>query len=371
MAGHIPTSHPGRSFYCFYLITSNIMKLLSRSSALAVTSCGALFLTACQSGAAPSTAKSSDAVTALIRRTTPQAVGQFQVGQLPAGGIERFEIRAANGKIALLGNTPVAQASAYGWYLKHVANAHLSWSGDQTKLPARLPAPVAPIEVASPYATRHAFNYCALSYTAPYWDWNRWQREIDFMAVNGFNQVLVTAGMEKVWQLTLRELGYPEAKIREFIPSTTYAAWWNMGNLEGTGGPLSEKAIENETRLGVQIVNRLRELGMTPLLNGFVGLLPHDIGEYVPELKSEMIPQGNWGDGVYVRPAVLTPTGTQFNRVAAIYYKHLHQVYGGPTSVYGGDLFHEGGRQGDTDLAKAGQAVQSAMQVASPGSTWA
>lgn len=349
-------SHPG----VIAAISSGILFLLPR--------CG--FTAPASTAPAKATSKSSQSVAALIRRITPQAASNFQVGQLPAGGPERFEIRAVGGKIALLGSTPVAQASAYGWYLKHVANAHLSWSGDQTRLPARLPAPTAPIEILSPYAKRHAFNYCTLSYTAPYWDWNRWQREIDFMALNGFNQVLVTAGMEKVWQLTLRELGYPEAKIREFIPSPTYAAWWNMGNLEGTGGPLSNTAIENETRLGIQIVNRLRELGMTPVLNGFVGLLPHDIGEYVPDLAPEMIPQGTWGDGVYIRPAVLNPTKSQFNRVAAIYYKHLHQVYGGPTTVYGGDLFHEGGKQENTDLEKAGQAVQSAMQVASPGSVW-
>lgn len=27
-------------------------------------------------------------------------------------------------------------------------------------------------------------NYCTVSYTAAYWDWERWQREIDFMAMN-------------------------------------------------------------------------------------------------------------------------------------------------------------------------------------------
>lgn len=308
------------------------------------------------------------AVEALIRRVTPQSAAQFQIVSLPAGGSERFEIRASNNKIVLSGNTPTAQASAYGWYLKHVANAHLSWNGDQLNLPARLPAPTATIINSTPYPKRFAFNYCTLSYTSAFWDWQRWQREIDFLATNGFNQVLVTAGMEKVWRQTLRDLGYPEDKIRQFIANPAYAAWWHMGNLEGTGGPMSAAQIENEAKLGRQITTRMRELGITPVLTGFVGLLPNDIGDYVPDLKPDLLPQGSWN--VYQRPIVLKPTSTQFPRVAAIWYKNLHAQYGGSSLAYGGDLFHEGGRPGDTPLDEAAKNVQTAMQKASPGSTW-
>lgn len=309
-------------------------------------------------------------VEALIQRVTPQAASQFSVQSLALpSGKEGFEIRGANNAIVLRGNTRVAQASAYGWYLKHVANAHLSWNGDQLKLPARLPAPSTPIAISTPYAKRYAFNYCTLSYTSAFWDWERWQREIDFLAVNGFNQVLVTAGLEKVWLQTLREMGYPEAKIRQFIASPAYAAWWHMGNLEGEGGPLSEAQIENEAQLGRQIVTRIRELDMTPVLTGFVGLLPNDIGDYAPELRADLLPQGQW-NSTYQRPIVLKPTSGQFPRVAALWYKNLHQVYGGPSPAYAGDLFHEGGHPGDTPLDQAARSVQTAMQLASPGSTW-
>ena len=310
----------------------------------------------------------SNAVEALIRRTTPKVASQFQIGSLPASGGERFEIRASNGKILLNGSTTSAQTAAFGWYLKHVAGAQLSWNGDQLDLPARLPAPAAPIAISTPYPNRFAFNYCTLSYTSAFWDWERWQRELDFLATSGFNQVLLTAGMERVWLQTLREMGYPEAKIRQFIASPAYAAWWHMGNLEGEGGPLSDAFIENEAQLGRRIAARMRELGMTPVLTGFVGLLPSDIGEYLPALAPDLLPQGVWNG--YQRPIVLQPTSAQFARVADIWYRNLHQVYGGSSAAYGGDLFHEGGRPGDTPLDEAARAVQMAMQKASPGSTW-
>lgn len=323
--------------------------------------------TACIFLACAASLRASPAVDAMIARITPGAAAQFTTETLPGGGPERFEIRAENGRIMLRGTSLAAQAAAYGWYLKHVANAHLSWNGNQLSLPARLPAPAEPIKASSPYPIRYAYNYTALSYTAAFWDWPRWERELDFLATSGFNQALVTAGLEKVWRETLRELGYPEDRIRAFIASPAYAAWWHMGNLEGEGGPLSDAQVENEAALGRRIATRMRELGIAPVLAGFVGLLPHDIGDYVPKL--DLIPQGEWVGG-YQRPIVLRPTSPAFPRIAAIWYKHLHAIYGGPARAYAGDLFHEGGNPGGTPLKEAAQAVQRAMQTASPDSVW-
>ena len=63
-------------------------------------------------------------------------------------------------------------------------------------------AEVAPIRI--------AYNYCTLSYTFAYYSDLEWQFEIDRLADAGYNVALVTDGTFKVWQLTLRELGYSE-----------------------------------------------------------------------------------------------------------------------------------------------------------------
>lgn len=99
---------------------------------------------------------------------------------------------------------------------------------------------IQPITQASPYRFLFAYNYCTLSYTMAFWDWKRWEREIDFLAVTGYNQALVTAGLEKVWQLTLRDLNYPEEEIKKFITNPAFAAWSNMGNLHAHGDRLTE-----------------------------------------------------------------------------------------------------------------------------------
>ena len=140
-----------------------------------------------------------------------------------------------------------------------------------------------------------------------------------------------------------------------------------MGNLEGEGGPVSPTIIENEAKLGRFLVKRMRQLGMEPVLQGYVGFLPHDMP--TDKVKGRIIPQGKWC-GHYNRPAVLQPTAEDFPRLAALWYKHLRSVYGYQGMNFGGDLFHEGGSTGGTPLTPAARAVQAAMQKAAPGSRW-
>ncbi|QQL44102.1 alpha-N-acetylglucosaminidase [Sulfuriroseicoccus oceanibius] len=302
----------------------------------------------------------------MVKRVHPDHAESIEFRSIPAtDGKSGFTISAADGKIQLAGSDTSAKAAAYGWYLKHVSRSHLSWSGDHLR--AGAPLPDEPISQSSPYRHRFAFNYCTLSYTMAFWDWERWEREIDYLAINGYTHALVTAGLEKVWQQTLHELGYPEEKTRDCIANPAFAAWWHMGNLEGHGGPLSQGLIDREAELGRKIVKRMRELGITPVHQGFVGLLPNGIDEHVEGLT--LVPQGHWVGG-FRRPTVLDPTTDAFQKIAEVWYRNLEDVYGARGEAFGGDLFHEGGSHGNINVKAAAKSVQHAMQTASPDSTW-
>lgn len=81
----------------------------------------------------------------LIERVTPGYSKQFVLELIPAGkdGQDVYEIDGKKGKVILRGNNPVSLATAYNQYLKYTCGAHVSWFGDQLKLPKSLPAPVA------------------------------------------------------------------------------------------------------------------------------------------------------------------------------------------------------------------------------------
>jgi alpha-N-acetylglucosaminidase len=316
---------------------------------------------------APAIAASPTAsVDALVAKMTPELSKQISLSLNPKRS--GFKIAANKGKIAIEAGNPNELAAGYGYYLRHVLRLNWSWNGNRLKLPKNLPALKSPIEVETPWKWRYAYNYCTLSYTSAFWGPKEWATELDRMAMNGINLALVQAGLEKVWQLTLKDLGYPEDKIFAFIPNPSAAAWWNMGNLEGMGGPLTQGVIDREAKLGRQIVTTMKAYGMTPVLQGFVGLVPHDLGDYFKEGDAKYVPQGEWCG--HTRPIVLDPTTKAFNKVAAIWYKNLEKVYGMKPTMLGGDLFHEGGQSGDINVTEAAQCVQAAMQKAAPGSTW-
>lgn len=312
---------------------------------------------------APAAEINTKAAQKLVQRVTPQYAGRIQFSvnpQLKASTIE------GKGRFVFIQAPDIHECiRAYGYYLRHIAKVHFSWNGDCTG-GSSFVVPSRKIAVPAALPFNYALNYCTLSYTTVTWDKKRWERELDLMALNGVKYVLVTSGLEKVWQNFLTELEYPKDKIAAFIPNPCYAAWWNMGNLEGEGGPVSQTLIDSEAELGRFLVKRLKALGMEPVLQGYVGFLPHDYPK--AGINGKLLPQGKWCG--YHRPTVLQPTAPAFESIAALWYKHLHAVYGTTAKAYGGDLFHEGGRKGNTDLRRAAQAVQGAMQKAAPGSIW-
>jgi alpha-N-acetylglucosaminidase len=262
-------------------------------------------------------------------------------------------------------------AAGLGCYLRDVAQAHWSWCGNRLAVP--MPVPTQTYTYTPAFTRTVAYNYCTLSYTMAFWGKEEWRAELDRLALYGFEMPLVQAGLPKVWQLTLRELGYPEDRINAFIPDEAAAAWWNMGNLEGLGGPLSQERIDGDAELGRYIVAEAKALGMKPILQGFVGLLPHDLPQYLSKTEyadAKFVNQGRWVDG-FVRPTLLLPNSETYAKIAAIWYKNLLKVYGVESAdAFAGDLFHEGGSTAGVDVTACARAVQAAQQKASPGAIW-
>lgn len=298
----------------------------------------------------------------VVQRMTPRYAGRVHF-ELVQGQKSPVITAAANGGILIRAENERECIRAYGYYLRHVAGVHFSWNGDHAGA-AQFVVPEQPIEVPHTLPLNYAFNYCTMCYTAVHWDEERWMRELDLLALNGMHYVLVTVGLEKVWQAFLRDIGCEQLGA-SFIAHPCYSAWWHMGNLEGMGGPVSRGLIESEARLGRAIVQRIVELGMEPVLQGYVGFIP-STSSWDKEL---IAPQGKWVAG-YTRPHMLRADKPEFQSVAKKWYENLEKVYGYRAHAFAGDLFHEGGNTKALPLKRIAAGVQSAMQAASPGSLW-
>jgi alpha-N-acetylglucosaminidase len=254
---------------------------------------------------------------------------------------------------------------AFHRYLRDYCHLSISWTGNRPAPPRKLPRVTQPLRVISPYRYRFLFNYCTFDYTMAFWDWPRWEREIDWMAVHGVNLSLAIVGQEAVWQQTLRRMGYRDAEILAFLSGPAFTAWWLMGNLEGWGGPVTQTWIDAQRLLQQKILRRLRELDISPVLQGFYGMVPHSFAAKFP--RANIHNPGTWGR--FRRPGMLLPTDSLFPKIAAIYYAEQMRLYGA-ANFFQGDPFHEGGDPSGVDLPAAGRGIYAAMDKASPGAVW-
>ncbi|MBK6963705.1 MAG: alpha-N-acetylglucosaminidase [Bacteroidales bacterium] len=281
-----------------------------------------------------------------------------------------FEIESVNGKIKLSGTSQPAIGYALNYYLTQYCRCQLSHVGENLSLPDPLPVIPEKIRKESPYQYRYFYNYCTYNYAKAFWNWEQWEKEIDWMVIHGINMPLAIIGTEAVWQNTLRQFNVPEDAISRFIPGPAYTAWWLMGNLEGWGGPVSQAWIDQQAGLQQKIVGRMRQLGMTPVFQGFYGMVPDTLRTLFP--TSKIYYGGLWaGDEEgFRRPAFLDPSDPLFAEMAGVYYQELEKLYG-KTTFYGGDPFHEGGNTENIDITKSASLIQQSMLKANPEAIWA
>ena len=307
--------------------------------------------------------KAASPIQGLLERIDKGASRKFVIEQVKSP-TDFFELDQKGDKVVIRGNNYVSIATGVNWYLKYYAGIQLSWNGMTAQLPAVLPAVPQKERHETDLKYRYNFNYCTYSYTMAFWDWDRWEKEIDWMALHGINLSLAVVGADVVWYNVLTKLGYTKDEINEFIAGPAFQGWWLMNNLEGWGGPNPDSWYKQRETLQKQILKRMREYGIRPVLPGYSGMVPHNAKE---RLGLNVSDPGLWCG--YRRPAFLQPTDPRFNEIADLYYKEMSRLYG-KADFYSMDPFHEGGNVAGVDLDAAGQAIWGAMKKANPKAVW-
>jgi alpha-N-acetylglucosaminidase len=305
----------------------------------------------------------------LIARVLPDRASQFVTEIIPAAekGRDVFEIESRDGKIVLRGNDGVSIASALNWYLKYYCRCEVSWCGGQLDLPEPLPVVPEKVRKVSPHTYRYAFNYCTYGYSMAFWDWARWEREIDLMALHGINTPLMATGAEVVCRNVYRELGLPEKEIDAFIAGPPFLPWFLMGNVDGWGGPNPREWYERQEALQKKIMTRSMALGMKPVLPAFGGHVPEALKQKFPEAKITRLK--SWSDfpGVYV----LDPTDSLFRKLGAQFVTEATRLYG-TAHLYSADTFNEVDPPSDDPEYLKGMTrqVYESMAAADPKAVW-
>ncbi len=200
----------------------------------------------------------------------------------------------------------------------------------------------------------------------PFWDWQQWEWLIDWMALNGVNMPLAVTGQEAVWQAVCRRLGLSEQQITAFLAGPPYLPFSWMGCLDGFGGPLPQSWIDRHVKLQQKILARQRELGMTPVLQGFTGHVPPAVRQNFPDAKLDKV---TWQDGW--QTDLLNPLDPLFAKIAEMYMQEQIKLFG-TDHLYAADPFVEQmPPSGEPKyLADLSRAICSGMTNSDPDAVW-
>ena len=310
-----------------------------------------------------------EAARALVARVVPASADHFRLEPIQqSDSLEVFEVQSTGDTVLLRGSSGVALASALNWYLEHVAGVNVSNPLVPIHLPAPLPPVSEPVRITTPYRYRYFFNYCTFSYSMAWWDWSQWEKMIDWMALKGVNLPLAVTGQEAIWQLVLRDLGFSDRQIGDFLVGPAYFPWGWMGNIDGLGGPLPQSWIDSHVTLERQILARERALGMTPVLQGFTGHVPKSITDVIPSAKIHQT--GDWSAG-FSGTWFLDPQDTLFQKIGRDFMTRQRELYG-TDHFYAADPFNEINppTHDSTFLAGMGHAIYQPMRAADSLAVW-
>ncbi len=309
------------------------------------------------------------AAEAFVRRVVgDKASAAFIVESIPAvGGKDVYELESRRGKIVLRGSNGLSVGSALNEYLRSYCHSYLSWDGVDLRLPAILPVVGSRVRRVTPYQYRYYLNYCTFNYSMAWWDWDRWQREIDWMTLNGINMPLAVTGEEAVWQKVYRELGFTDAELGRFFCGPAYFSWFWMGNLDGWGGPLPQHWMDTHFLLQKKILAAERSMGMKPVLAAFTGHVPPDFVRHFPMAR---VKKTNWGagfDDVYI----LDPSDSLFAVIGERFIETQTREYG-TDHFYSADTFNENQPPSNdsTYLSAISKKVYTSMALADPRAVW-
>lgn len=279
---------------------------------------------------------------------------------------DTFLYECKNGYLSIYGNTESALTQGLGHYLLHIAKVNILWCDFPVRIKDSLiDCPVQKKSVAQKY--RVYLNYCTFNYTASWWNFERWEREIDMMALYGINMTLCIVGIEAVWYETLLRFGFTDAEARSFLCGPAFLAWQLMSNIESVFGQLPIDYIEKRKELGKKIIERVVALGITPIQQGFSGYVPKLLKEKYPDAKIALKPV--WF-GVS-DSAQLDPTDALFQKIGSEFLKVNKEIFGA-YGFYAVDLFHESEPPENTKkyMSKAADKICGLLEEFDSGYKW-
>ena len=296
----------------------------------------------------------------LVGRRAPGLLGRLHLRLVADDGTEHVTVGASGDVLSIEASSPAAAAVGLARALEDFFDADLSWDGP-TVVDTTAALPDAPPQrFETPLGIRYHLNPVTFGYTMAFWDWEQWERHIDWMALHGVTAPLNLVGHDAVLVRMLRDLGMEQAAAARFVGGPAFLPWTTMGITHDLGAPLTEEVLAARARLGRRIAERERELGMTVVLPGFGGQLPARLVG-----TERTIEWQGWQN------SLADPADPLFAQAAASLHRHQRELLG-TDHHYAVDPYIESlpPTTSPDQLAEHAGAIYSAMRAADPDAVW-
>ncbi|XP_038880130.1 alpha-N-acetylglucosaminidase-like [Benincasa hispida] len=327
----------------------------------------------------------------VLHRLLPSHLSSFDfqiVSKDKCGGESCFVIRnhrafrkPGDPEILIAGVTGVEILAGLHWYLKNWCGAHISW--DKTGGSQLFSVPKAgllpriqtdEIVIQRPVPLNYYQNAVTSSYSFAWWDWKRWEKEIDWMALQGINMPLAFTGQEAIWRKVFHKFNISNSDLDDFFGGPAFLAWSRMGNLHKWGGPLPQSWFDQQLILQKKVTGRMFELGMTPVLPAFSGNIPAAFKHIYPSAKITRL--GNWfsvhSDPRWCCTYLLDATDPLFVEIGKAFIEQQQKEYGRTSHIYNCDTFDENTPPVDEVeyISSLGAAIFGGMQAGDSNAVW-
>ena len=213
-----------------------------------------------------------------ILRNTPKIIDNFIVRKIDSDdGCDCYEIYSELKKVVLAGNSNLSVAMAYYRYLNEFCNVVITSGDYDISYIATTPLPEEKITHTVKQKIRARTSYEMFSLEGNYWGFDRWEKEIDFMAMHGINTAIQPVGFDGVLFRTLCDIGMDEKLCAEFSSGPAFLMRQLTGNVAGTNSVNSKEYLERKIYIGKKITEREKHLGITPVFPAMMPSIPFSL----------------------------------------------------------------------------------------------
>ncbi|MBQ7548806.1 MAG: alpha-N-acetylglucosaminidase C-terminal domain-containing protein [Clostridia bacterium] len=304
-------------------------------------------------------------MTDFIARNTPKIKDSFITRSIPSdNGCDCYKIYSENGKIILAGCNSISLAMAYYRYLSEFCSVEITSGDYDISYIARAPLPDREISFTCRQKIRARTSYRAFTLEGNYTGFDRWQKEIDFMAMRGINRAYQPVGFEGVLYEVLTEIGMKEEFCLEYSSGPSFITRQLTGNLAAINSVNSLEYLKRKISLGKMITQRMKEVGITPILPAALPNVPFSLRKKY--IKMDIFVAPIWHN--FPPVFLIKPNNTFFEVLNKKFLDAQRRLIGETDSFFFEPLYEAAKKGYNTYMENLGKALGELLGEFEPGS---